>query len=800
MSRVPPYDQAAEEALIGAMLLSPDAIETAYEMVQARDFYRPAHQHIYDAVIGLWLEGQPTDPVTVADVLRRAGLLDAIGGPATLVSVQANTPSTRSAGRYAAIVAEMSQYRSLIAAASETVDSAYDMAGPPGDLIEQFGQRLVSIESDSPTDLPPDLSTLNEFLDRPAAEQAPWAIPGLLRRGWRVMVVAGEGAGKALAADTPIPTPEGWRTMGDLVPGDKVFGADGSPVTVIAGTAVMNERPCYRITFSDGEQVVADAEHRWVVVDYAGRQHGRWRPTERTTGEMAGEVRARDGHTLNYLIERTPPIQLPDVDLPLDPYLLGVWLGDGTSRHGEITTVDLPIIERIRSAGWSADTRDRLHWRIHRQPDDDRRVALARSLVAEGVSTRSAERQCDLGRGALAADGARGERQRTSSRASLGATLRRMGLIRNKHIPMSYLRASVTQREALLAGLLDADGSAQRNSVELTLCDPQLAAGAVELVRSLGYRPSAHWSNATIDGRVVGRRCRIRFTPDRPVFGLRRKQEVLAGSCHYRSVSRYVASIEAVGSVPVRCIQVDAADGIFLAGRSMVRTHNSVLLRQVAISSAAGLHPFTHRPIPSIRSLVIDLENPDEAIEAVCAPMALAAAEVEGWDPDRCWLWRRPAGIDLRRRRDRLELEQVLRIAQPDLVCLGPVYKVYRPSGKDDEETATAGAQAVLDDLRTRYRFALLLEHHAPHGADSKKRQMRPHGSVLWQRWPELGFGLEPVRDMNGSFTIGRFRGDRLPNQWPERIDRSGGRWPWDATWPAGTFDPDHPADPEPLF
>lgn len=421
--RVPPYDSAAEESLLGAMLLSPRAIETAHEVVSAGDFYRPAHQHVYAAIMSLWSSGQPSDPVTVCDVLKREGLLEAIGGPATLVSLQSNCPATSNAGRYARIVAEMSQYRALIAAALDTVEAGYGMAAPADELVEALAERLVAVGVTTGGEVPVDLTTLSAFLQRPPEDHAPWVVPGMIRRGWRVMVVAGEGAGK------------------------------------------------------------------------------------------------------------------------------------------------------------------------------------------------------------------------------------------------------------------------------------------------------------------------------------------------------------------------------------------SVLLRQIAISAAAGLHPFTHRPITPVRALIMDLENPDEAIESVCAPMAEVAERTEGWDEDRCWLWRRPAGIDLRHRRDRLELEQVLRAARPDLVCLGPVYKVYRATGKDDEESATGAAQAVLDDLRTRHGFGLLLEHHAPHGpGEGKKRQMRPHGSVLWQRWPELGFGLEPVRDMNGSFNFGRFRGDRLPNQWPERIDRAGGSWPWSAVYPAGTFNPDRPDEEEPMF
>ncbi len=218
--RIPPYDEAAEESLLGAMLLSPRAIETAHEVVSASDFYRPAHQHVYAAIMSLWNSGQPSDPVTVCDVLKREGLLDAIGGPATLIMLQSNCPATSNAGRYARIVAEMSQYRALIAAALDTVEAGYGMAAPADQLVETFAERLVAVGVTAGGEVPIDLTTLSAFLHRPPEDHAPWVVPGMIRRGWRAIVVAGEGAGKALALDTPVPTPSGWSTMGDLRSGD----------------------------------------------------------------------------------------------------------------------------------------------------------------------------------------------------------------------------------------------------------------------------------------------------------------------------------------------------------------------------------------------------------------------------------------------------------------------------------------------------------------------------------------------------------------------------------------------------
>ncbi len=98
-NRVPPHNLQAEQSLLGAMLLSRDAIASAVEICGANDFYKPAHGHIFDAITTLYAQGEPADPVTVADALTRAGLLDAAGGSAALVSLQADSPATANAAR-----------------------------------------------------------------------------------------------------------------------------------------------------------------------------------------------------------------------------------------------------------------------------------------------------------------------------------------------------------------------------------------------------------------------------------------------------------------------------------------------------------------------------------------------------------------------------------------------------------------------------------------------------------------------------------------------------------------------------
>ncbi|MHB8458007.1 MAG: replicative DNA helicase, partial [Acidimicrobiales bacterium] len=140
--RVPPHSFEAEESLLGAMLLSRDAIAVAVEQVTAEDFYKPSHAHVFDAVTSLYARGEPADAVTVAEEMRRSGTLDAAGGAATLVSLQANTPAISSSGRYARIVQEHAMLRRLIGVAYEIAEIGYEL---PGDVTAALDQAEAMV-------------------------------------------------------------------------------------------------------------------------------------------------------------------------------------------------------------------------------------------------------------------------------------------------------------------------------------------------------------------------------------------------------------------------------------------------------------------------------------------------------------------------------------------------------------------------------------------------------------------------------------------------------------------------------
>jgi replicative DNA helicase len=278
--RQPPQDLAAEQSVLGGMLLSKDAIADVLERLRPGDFYRPAHQNVYDAILDLYGRGEPADAVTVAAELDRRGLLRRIGGAPYLHTLISTVPTAANAGYYAGIVAEKALLRRLVEAGTRVVQYGY--AGAEGaDVAEVVDRAQAEIYDVAERRLSDDFVPLEDLLQPTMDEIDAIASSGGLARGvptgftelddvtnglhpgQMIIVAARPGVGKALALNTGLPTPDGWTTMGDVDIGDELLDADGLPTRVVAATEVMLGRPCYEIEFSDGSVVVADAAHQW---------------------------------------------------------------------------------------------------------------------------------------------------------------------------------------------------------------------------------------------------------------------------------------------------------------------------------------------------------------------------------------------------------------------------------------------------------------------------------------------------------------------------------------------------------
>jgi replicative DNA helicase len=630
MDRQPPQDMAAEQSVLGGMMLSKDAIADVVEVLRPGDFYRPAHQVVYDCVLDLYGRGEPADAVTVAAELERRGELRRVGGAPYLHTLIATVPTAANAGYYAEIVAEKAILRRLVEAGTRIVQLGY--SGAEGaDVNEVVDRAQSSIYEVTERRMSEDYVALEELL-QPTMDEidaiasrggaslgVPTGFADLdevtngLHPGQMIIVAARPGIGKALALDTPLPTPDGWTTMGEVRVGDRLIAADGRPTVVVAATDVMAGRPCYEVEFSDGTVIVADAEHQWLTETRASRRsaqqaatgrnrhrHQRTFADVRTTAQVAETLRcATADRRLNHSVTNARPLILPTRDLPLPPYTLGAWLGDGHSTSSRFTTADQEIIWNIESEGIEVIPRGQLRYslRLPVEPISERLcVVCGKAFVPRTSQVKTCGRSCG-GRSRFVSapmptpscpdcgqpsSGMNLCQRCRDDHGTVQAVLRSIGVLGRKRIPAAYLRASEDQRRALLAGLLDTDGTVtSTGAVQFSVTNHQLATDTFELIVSLGYRCSMR--TKAVRGRTEQSSTAyiINFSAENRVFGLERKallhKQRRRGSDGKRSGSRFIVDVRPVPTVPVRCVQVDNDDHLYLAGRSMVPTHNSTL-------------------------------------------------------------------------------------------------------------------------------------------------------------------------------------------------------------------------------
>lgn len=327
---------------------------------------------------------------------------------------------------------------------------------------------------------------------------------------------------KGLALDTLLPTPTGWTTMGEVQVGDVLLDRAGHPTTVTGVSEVKHLR-CYELQFRNGQSVVCDEEHRWVARVGDSRQREKVHPVQLL-------ARAKEGGG-RVIVPVAEPLQLPESELPIDPWVLGYWLGNG-SKAGAVIS-------------------------CHRDDADE----IAQHHILAGYGAKTALDQ-------------RSKAASISISGGLRSALIALGLLGGKTVPTRYLRASESQRLALLRGLMDSDGSwsKRRSRAVFTSTQRGLADAVAELVRSLGGRAQF---------KIVARSgygCEVTsydvdYTLPVCPFTLERKAAL------YRQIEKRhqhaVVSIREVPSVPTKCVAVDSPSRTYLCGEAMIPTHNT---------------------------------------------------------------------------------------------------------------------------------------------------------------------------------------------------------------------------------
>ena len=351
----------------------------------------------------------------------------------------------------------------------------------------------------------------------------------LVKKGNKFII----GDWKGLPLDTEIPTLNGWSTIADLQEGDIIFDKDGNPTKILHKSEI-HHNPCYKITFDNGDTIVADHEHRWEISFSTAKNskyHGEYRTQVMTTEEIANYLENLPEKRTSYDIPKIVnprPLNLENKELPIDPYVLGCWLGDGSKQCGAITNETNNVLGEIQRRGYN----------------------LGDDISAE---------------------------DKTSTYTILGiyGKLKELNLINNKHIPDIYQRASYEQRLDLLRGLMDTDGyyNPKRKRFVMETSQEWQCYDFIKLLASLGIKSTKFDIIKKLNGKEFHEYSINFSTRDLNPF-LMRNQEIeypTRDACTYRNIDK----VELVETVPTQCLEVDSPSHTFLCTNKMIVTHNT---------------------------------------------------------------------------------------------------------------------------------------------------------------------------------------------------------------------------------
>lgn len=334
---------------------------------------------------------------------------------------------------------------------------------------------------------------------------------------------------KGLPVDTPIFTNSGWKTMGTLSKDDKVYDMNGE-LTEITNISGVKHKKCYKIMFDNKEEIVADFEHRWLITFI---DKGIINDVVLTTQELYEHLGQLKKRYVNKIprVKISKPLNNQHIELPIDPYVLGVWLGDGHSADAKITNMYSEIWDEIEKRGYE----------------------IGNDVSGNGVG-----------------------KAQTKTIFGLQAKLRENGLLKNKHIPSIYLLSSIEQRIDLLRGFMDSDGyyNKPRNRFSMETTREWQKDALVMLLGSLGIKSSVSRMIKKLNGKKIPAIAigfnSVEFNPF-----LCRNKDVVNIKKIEKFKYKYIISIEEVETVPTRCIEVKSDTKTFLYGHTFAITHNT---------------------------------------------------------------------------------------------------------------------------------------------------------------------------------------------------------------------------------
>jgi len=576
-ARIPPHNLDAERAVLGAILLEGrETLPRVIELLKPSDFYTEAHRLIYQAMLALFNHSEPVDVLTLTEELRRSDQLELVGGPAALALLVEQGSISAYLNSYASIVRDMAVLRELIQTSSHIIAQAFEAKEDVQTLVDDAERRIFSLAErrleGSALPIGKILRNTFEYIERlyERKEHVTGVATGfekldLETSGFQpsdFIIIAGRPSmGKAQPLDAKVKTTTGWARMGDLRLGDELASIDGRR-SLVSGIFPQGVQPVYRVTFSDGRSTTCTGEHLW-------RVHYRGWPEPRVleTDQVAALLR-RTRYRHRLWIDAPSGEFGESQTLPVDPYVLGALLGDGTLSGSSLrfSSAQSEMVERLLAR--AAPT-----FVLRAAGGYDWRMVQTAGAHRAGVAGVTPNGLMDALRGL----GLWGKRAET------------------KFIPDVYLNASRADRVELLRGLLDTDGWVERwGSMRFASTSERLARQVAELVRSLGGWCSVRSRGTTYTSRgvkKVGRTafvCNIHHPDPKALFHLSAKRDraLAAPRRRWRPVFE---AIEPAGVAKTQCIAVTHPSRLYVTDDYVV-THNTAFALNVAQHVGIALH------------------------------------------------------------------------------------------------------------------------------------------------------------------------------------------------------------------
>ncbi|MBC7775110.1 MAG: replicative DNA helicase [Phycisphaerae bacterium] len=562
--KVQPQAVPLEEAVLGALMLDREALPMVMDTLRPESFYLEAHQHIYRAVIRLFERSNPVDLLTVTEELKKAGELDKIGGGYYLVELSNRVASAANIEYHARIIAQKHIQRELIGVSTRTIRDAYEDTTDVFNLLDEAEKGLFAITQNNLSRSYESMGSLSAKVLKQIEELSKKAdgLTGVptgftdldrLTSGWQpsdlIIIAARPGMGKCLGKGTKVLMYNGLlQNVEDLKPGDLLMGDDSTPRCVLSTTT--GREMMYWVRQNKGIDYRVNESH----ILSLKRSRTEWK---HQNGDVLNiSVKEYLGQAAkfktNYKGYKTA-VEFAEKPLPVHPYFLGLWLGDGTSDNSNISTTDEEVVSYLES--YAEDLG--LHLKKHQQGPQKCPIYCIAN-----------DRQHAMG-------------------YSLHGMLRELGVLGNKHIPQDYLINSTAKRLELLAGLIDSDGHylVQSNGFEIAQKNERLAREIKFLSDSLGFRTSLTAKKAQITSigfESTVWRLRIYGDLDKVPVRIKRKQP-----------NPWKSKINwQVTGIGVEQDKVDDYYGFELDGNGlflledMTVTHNTSMVLAVALNAA----------------------------------------------------------------------------------------------------------------------------------------------------------------------------------------------------------------------